>query len=127
MGSLATDILVEVVENFAMTFKLGKGSPPNTKCEPTIQTNSMQMKTEMQMYIDKYIKSIVVERHGNKFHGTLIDKEGRTFEFSKDVVDIETFFDNTHKAVYGGNIKETMLLQCFKTMFIKSYAINIKH
>lgn len=86
----------------------------------------MKIKTEMQKYISENIKKILIERRGNKFYGTLIDKEGRTFEFSKDVVEIETFFDNTHKAVYGGNIKETMLLKCFETMFIKSYARNIK-
>lgn len=82
----------------------------------------MGTKSEMQMYIDKYIKSIVVKRHGNKFYGTLTDKEGRTFEFSKDVFDIESFFDNTHKTLCKNtDIKENMLMNCFQTLFIGIY------
>lgn len=82
----------------------------------------METKSEMQMYIDKYIESIVVQRHGNKFYGTLTDKEGRTFEFSKDVIDIERYFDNTHKALCENNdIKKNMLMNCFKKLFIGTY------
>lgn len=82
----------------------------------------MGTKSEMQMYIDKYIKSIVVERHGNKFYGTLTDKEGRTFEFSKDVFDIESYFDNTQKTLCENtDTKINMLMNCFQTLFIETY------
>jgi hypothetical protein len=82
----------------------------------------MKIKSEMHIYMDKYIKSIVVERHGNKFYGTLTDKEGRTFEFSKDAIDIERFFDNTHKTLCENtDIKKNMLVNCFQKLFIGTY------
>ena len=60
----------------------------------------METKSEMQKYIDEHIKSIFVERHGNKFYGTLTDKEGRTFKYSKYVLDIERQFSNTHRTLH---------------------------
>lgn len=82
----------------------------------------METKSEMQMYIDEHIKSIAVERRGNKFYGTLTDKEGRTFEFSKDAIDIERQFSNTHRTLHeDANLKETMLLKYFQRLFIGTY------
>ncbi len=93
-------------------------------------------KFEMQSYIDKYmkyidnidkhIKSIHTERRGDKFYGTLTDKEGRTFEFSKDVVDIEKHFSNTHGSLHeDADIRATMLMNCFKRVFIGLYESNV--
>ena len=82
----------------------------------------METKSEMQMYIDEHIKSIAVERRGNKFDGTLTDKEGRTFEFSKDAIDIERQFSNTYRTLHeDANLKETMLLKYFQWLFIETY------
>ena len=83
----------------------------------------MEAKSEMQKYIDEYIKSIVVERHRDKFYGTLTDKEGRTFEFSKYVTDIEMQFSNTHRTLHEDtDIKEAMLLKYFQRLFVGVYA-----
>ena len=83
----------------------------------------MKQKSEIQKYIDENIKSIVVERHGYKFYGTLTDKEGRTFEFSKYVLDIERQFSNTHRTLYeNAEIEETMLLKYFQRSFVCVYA-----
>ena len=83
----------------------------------------MGTKSETQKYIDEYIKSIAVERRGDKFYGTLTDKEGRTFEFSKDVIDIEKHFSNTHRTLHeDANIKEIMLLKHFQRLFVVVYA-----
>lgn len=82
----------------------------------------MGTKSETQKYINAHIKSIVVQRNGDKFYGTLTDKEGRTFEFSKDVTDIERFFDNTRKTLYENtDIRKNMLLKCFQNLFIGTY------
>ena len=82
----------------------------------------METKSETQKYIRENIKSITVERRENKFYGTLTDKEERTFEFSKDVTDIESFFDSTHKTLCENtDIKKNMLLNCFKKLFIGIY------
>lgn len=79
----------------------------------------METKSEMQKYIDEHIKSIAVERHGNKFCGTLTDKEGRTFEYSKYVLDIERQFSNTHRTLHEDtDIKEAMLLKYFQRLFV---------
>lgn len=83
----------------------------------------MESKSEMQKYIDEHIKSIVVERHGNRFYGTLTDKEGRTFEFSKYVIDIEKFYFDTHRTLRDDvNMNEAMLLKCFQRLFVGTYA-----
>lgn len=84
----------------------------------------METKSEMQKYIDEHIKSIFVERHGNKFYGTLTDKEGRTFEFSKYVLDIERLFSNTHRTTSyeDADLKEAMLLKYFQRLFVGVYA-----
>ena len=83
----------------------------------------MEKKSESQKYIDENIKSIVVERHGNKFYGTLTDKEGRTFEFSKDVIDVEKQFSYTYKTLHeDADIKEAMLLNYFQKWFVYVYA-----
>lgn len=83
----------------------------------------MVTKSEIQKYIDEHIKSIVVERHGNKFYGTLTDKEGRTFEFSKYVLDVQRQFSNTHSTVHNNaDIKEAMLLKYFQRLFVRMYA-----
>ena len=85
----------------------------------------METKSEMQKYIDEHIKSIIVERHGNKFYGTLTDKEGRTFEFSKYVTDIERHFYNTHRTLHEDtDIKEAMLLKYFQRWFVGVYAVR---
>lgn len=82
----------------------------------------METKSEMQKYIDEYIKSIAVGRHGDKFYGTLTDKEGRTFEFSKDVIDIEREFSNTHRTLHeDADIEEAMRLKYFQKLFIGIY------
>lgn len=83
----------------------------------------METKSETQKYIDEYIKSIVVQRHGDKFYGTLTDKEGRTFEFSKYVLDIGRQFSNTHRTLHENTeIKEAMLLKYFQRLFVGVYA-----
>jgi len=83
----------------------------------------MEAKSEMQKYIDEHIKSIAVERHGNKFYGTLTDKEGRTFEFSKHVIDIERQFSNTHRTLHeDADLYEAMLLKSFQRLFVGVYA-----
>ena len=83
----------------------------------------MEAKSEMQKYIDEYIKSIVVERHRDKFYGTLTDREGRTFEFSKYVTDIEMQFSNTHRTLHEDtDIKEAMLMKYFERLFVCVYA-----
>lgn len=84
----------------------------------------METKSEIQKYIDENIKSIVVERHGNRFYGTLTDKEGRTFKFSKYVIDIEMqFYYNTHRTVHeSADIDEAMLLKYFQRLFVDVYA-----
>ena len=83
----------------------------------------METKSEMQLYIDEHIKSIHVEKRGNKFYGTLTDKEGRTFEFSKDVIYIEKQFSNTHRTLHKDtDIAETMLLKYFQRLFVVVYA-----
>lgn len=83
----------------------------------------MKTKSEMQKYIDEHIKSIVIERHGDKFYGTLTDKEGRTFEFSKYVIDIEKQFSNTHRTLHeDADIKEKMLMKYFERLFVCVYA-----
>lgn len=83
----------------------------------------MEAKSEMQKYIDEHIKSITVERRGDKFYGTLTDKEGRTFELSKDVIDIERQFSNTHRELHkDANLKGVMLLKCFQRLFVGVYA-----
>lgn len=77
----------------------------------------------MQKYIDENIKSIVVERHGNRFYGTLTDKERRTFEFSKYITDIERQFSNTHRTLHeDADLYEAMLLKCFQRLFVGVYA-----
>jgi hypothetical protein len=82
----------------------------------------METKSEMQKYIDEHIQSIVVERHGDKFYGTLTDREGRTFEFSKYVIDIGRQFSNTHRTLHeDADIKETMLLNYFQRLFVEIY------
>lgn|SRR5574344_1751984 len=82
----------------------------------------MVIKSEMQKYIDENIKSFVVERRGDKFYGTLTDKEGRTFEFSKYVIDIERQFSNTHRTLHkDADLKELMLLKYFQRLFIGTY------
>jgi uncharacterized protein YfbU (UPF0304 family) len=82
----------------------------------------MGTKSEIQKYMDENIKSIAVERHGNKFYGTLTDKDGRTFEFNKYVIDIERQFSNTHRTAHGANITEMMLLKYFQRLFVGVYA-----
>ena len=83
----------------------------------------METKSEMQLYIDEHIKSIHVEKRGNKFYGTLTDKEGRTFEFSKDVIYIEKQFSNIHITLHKDtDIVETMLLKHFQRLFVAVYA-----
>ena len=83
----------------------------------------METKSAMQKYIDEHINSITVERRVNKFYGTLTDKEGRTFEFSKYVIDIERQYSNTHKTLHkNSNITEQMLLNFFKRLFVGVYA-----
>lgn len=83
----------------------------------------MEAKSEMQKYIDEHIKYITVERRGDKFYGTLTDKEGRTFELSKDVIDIERLFSNTHRELHkDANLKGVMLLKCFQRLFVGVYA-----
>lgn len=83
----------------------------------------METKSEMQKYIDEHIKSIVVERHSNKFYGTLTDKEGRTFEFSKDVIDVQRQFYNTHRTPHeDASIKKQMLMKYFQRLFVGVYA-----
>ena len=85
----------------------------------------METKPEIQKYIDKHIESIVVRRHGDKFYGTLTDKEGRTFEFSKYVLDIERQFSNTHRTLHEDtDIKEAMLLKYFQRWFVCMYAVR---
>jgi uncharacterized protein YfbU (UPF0304 family) len=84
---------------------------------------TMETKSEMQKYIDEHIKSIAVERREDKFYGTLTDKEERTFEFSKDIIDVEKQFSNTHKTLHKDvNLKELMLLKYFKRLLIVMYA-----
>lgn len=83
----------------------------------------MIKESKMQRYIDEYIKSIAVWKSGDKFYGTLTDKEGRTFEFSKEVGDIEKHLNNTHKAfLKEADIKDTMLQKCFQKLFVCIYA-----
>lgn len=83
----------------------------------------METKSEMQKYIDEHIKSIAVERHGNKFYVTLTDKEGRTFEFSKYILDIERQFSNTHRTLHKeADIADAMLLKYFQRLFVGVYA-----
>ena len=86
----------------------------------------MEAKSEMQKYIDEHIKSITVERRGDKFYGTLTDKEGRTFELSKDVIDIERQFSNTHRTLHelheDADIKKRMLMKYFERLFVCVYA-----
>lgn len=83
----------------------------------------METKSEMQKYIDEHIKSITVERQGNKFYGTLTDKEGRTYEFSKYVIDVDRQFSNTHRTLHeDADIKEAMLLKYFQRLFVIMYA-----
>ena len=83
----------------------------------------MEAKSEMQKYIDEHIKSIVVQRHEDKFYGTLTDKEGRTFEFSKYVIDIARQFSNVHRTLHeDADIKEAMLLKYFQRLFVGVYA-----
>lgn len=83
----------------------------------------METKSEMQKFIDEHIKSIVVKRHEDKFYGTLTDKEGKTFEFSKDAIDIERQFSNTHRTLQkDADIKDAMLLNYFQRMFVGVYA-----
>lgn len=87
----------------------------------------METKSETQKYIDEHIKSIVVERHGNKFYGTLTDKEGRTFEFSKYVSDIlDMQLSNNHRTLHeDADINEAMLMKYFERLFVYTYASNI--
>lgn len=84
----------------------------------------MKTKSERQKYIDEHIKSIVVERHGNRLYGTLTDKEGRTFEFSKCVIDIEMkFYYDTHRTVHeNADVTEKMLMKYFERLFVDAYA-----
>lgn len=83
----------------------------------------MKTKSEMQKFIDEHIKSIVIERHGDKFYGTLTDKEGRTFEFSKYVIDIGKQFYNAHRTLHeDADIKEEMLMKYFERLFVGVYA-----
>lgn len=83
----------------------------------------METKSESQKYIDEHIKSIVIERHGNKFYGTLTDKDGRTFRLNKDVIDIERQFSNTHRTLHeDANLYETMLLKYFQRLLVCTYA-----
>ena len=85
----------------------------------------METKSEMQKYTDEHIKSIVVERHGEKFYGTLTDKEGRIFEYSKYVLDIERQFSNTHRTLHeDSDIEEAMLLKYFQRLFVGVYAVR---
>lgn len=85
----------------------------------------METKSEMQKYIDEHIKSIVVERHKDKFYGTLTDKEGINFEFSKYVIDIERQFLNNHRTLHeDADIKEAMLLKYFQRLFVGVYAVR---
>ena len=83
----------------------------------------MATKSEMQLYIDEHIKSIHVEKRGNKFYGTLTDKEGRPFEFSKRVIDIEKHFSNRDRTLHkDADLKEAMLLKSFQRLFVGTYA-----
>ena len=84
-------------------------------------------KSEIQSYIDKHIKFIYIEKCEDKFHGILTDKDGITFEFSKDVIDIEKRFDNTHKTLCeNADIRKNMLMNCFKRLFIINYELRRK-
>lgn len=86
----------------------------------------VERKQSVNYIIDKYIKSIYIERRGDKFYGTLTDKNGATFEFSKDVTDIEKHFNDTHKSLYkDADIRATMLMNCFKRVFIGLYESNV--
>lgn len=83
----------------------------------------METKSETQKYIDEHIKSIAVERRGNKFYGTLTDKEGGIFKFSKYVIDIERQFFNTHRTLHkDADIEEAMLLKHFQRLLVGVYA-----
>lgn len=83
----------------------------------------METKSQMQKYIDEHIKSIAVERRENKFYLRLTDKEGRTFEFSKYVLDIERQFSNTHRTLHDdADIKEKMLMKYFERLCVGVYA-----
>lgn len=86
----------------------------------------IERKQSINYIIDKYIKSIYIERCGDKFYGILRDKNGATFEFSKDVIDIEKHFNNTHRSLYeDADIRKTMLMNCFKRIFIGLYESNV--
>ena len=51
-----------------------------------------------------------------------MDKEGRTFEFSKDVIEIERQFSNTHKMLYkDAEFREKILLKYFQKLFVGMY------
>lgn len=83
------------------------------------------MKTKLQKYIDKHIKSMTIERHGDKFYGTLTDVEGRTFEFSEEALEIERHFNNTPGTLHkNADIREAMLMKHFQILFVGIYANN---
>lgn len=84
------------------------------------------METKSKMAdIYKHINAIVVQRRENKFYGTLTDKEGRTFEFSKYVIDIERQFSNTHRALHeDANLYDAMILKYFQLLFVGTYAVR---
>ena len=87
----------------------------------------MEIKSKIQVYIEKHIKSIHIEKRDNKFYCKLIDKEGRTFEFSRDVIDIERYFNNTHNVLCENTyIKNNMLMKCFEKLCIGFYE-NYRH
>jgi len=89
--------------------------------------NLAENKSEMQLYIDKHIKFMYIEKCEDKFHGILTDKDGITFEFSQDIIDIEKRFDNTHKILCeNADIRKNMLMNCFKKLFIINYEVRRK-
>lgn len=82
----------------------------------------MKTKTIMQKYIEEHINSISIKKKGGKFYGTLTDKEGRTFERSKDVSDIERLFYAHHNVVpKDNNILQSMLMKDFEIYFVGVY------
>jgi len=82
----------------------------------------METKSIMQKYIDEHIKSMTIERRGDKFYGTLTDKEGRTFERSKEVSDCERLFYAHHRMIpEDDGILQSMLIKEFEIFFVGVY------
>lgn len=82
----------------------------------------METETIIQKFISQHIKSMTIEKRGEKFYGTLTDKEGRTFEYNKEISDIRRQFFASHVEIPADeDILRTMIMKQFQIIFVGVY------